>query len=751
MRAMEVRHKKTCRRLLFVCLSTSAIMLGSGQAHAQSAPPLVSACTGVRLPRSVVTDIMAPVVTGIVTPVEGHLNGLVDLLDNIPLIGPLLPPLNVNVSGLLSNAASGQPITLQALDVNGNLVDPANGCGLQADSLTLANEGGVAIGGNQITGLGANGQAAFAGDVNAVAMGNNARAELGAIGSVAIGADSRVTAANSVAIGQGSTATRGAQLQYAALAIAGPSDSAGEFSVGAPGAERQVTNVAPGSAPTDAVNVAQLQGVATRVGAVETDVATLQGDVATVRTDVASLQGDVSTLQDRAVQYDDATHARATLAGGAGGTVLDNVADGTLAAGSREAVNGGQLFATNQNVAGNTTAITNLTTRVDNIDARVTNLTTLVNNGGGGGTPGPAQYSDATGAANGGTPSDHATLVGATAGPVTLHNVAGGNVAAGSTDAVNGGQLAATNQAVANVSARVDINTTEIANLSSTVTNVSNNVTNLASQVTTNTLAITNLTTLIGTLGGGGSITPTPVQYADAGGAPNGGIPSNDATLVGASAGPVALHNVAGGQVAAGSTDATNGGQLYAVQQDVAQVQQDVSQVQQDVVDTRQVADTALAMGQNSVQYSDSAHDSITLGDGARPVAMHNVAAGTAPTDAVNLAQLQGGMADAVNTAVGQANAYTDSRFAAFDFNLSSVRRDLNGGIAGALAAAGMPQASDPGRSMIAMGVGTYQGQQAFAFGFSTRLNDRRTVIRAGATLDTRGRAAGNAGLGFQF
>jgi len=104
-----------------------------------------------------------------------------------------------------------------------------------------------------------------------------------------------------------------------------------------------------------------------------------------------------------------------------------------------------------------------------------------------------------------------------------------------------------------------------------------------------------------------------------------------------------------------------------------------------------------------------------------------------------------------VQTAVDQANAYTDLRLASLSFDLTTMRRDLNGGIAGALAAAGMPQASDPGRSMIALGVGAYQGQQAVAFGFSTRLPDARTVIRAGASFDTRGRAGGNAGVGIQF
>ena len=42
-------------------------------------------------------------------------------------------------------------------------------------------------------------------------------------------------------------------------------------SVGAPGAERRITNVAPGIAPTDAVNVSQLQGLQSQVAGVQTE------------------------------------------------------------------------------------------------------------------------------------------------------------------------------------------------------------------------------------------------------------------------------------------------------------------------------------------------------------------------------------------------------------------------------------------------------------------------------------------------
>jgi autotransporter adhesin len=141
-----------------------------------------------------------------------------------------------------------------------------------------------------------------------------------------VGAEATASAANSVALGYKSAADRGAQAAYAAYGLAAPQTSAGEVSIGAPGAERQITNVAAGSADTDAVNVAQLKGVA--------------------------------ATADNAVQYDDATHATVTLAGPAstdggatGGTTLTNLHQGALSATSTDAVNGSQLFATNSSLA----------------------------------------------------------------------------------------------------------------------------------------------------------------------------------------------------------------------------------------------------------------------------------------------------------------------------------------------------------------------------------------------------------------
>ena len=126
---------------------------------------------------------------------------------------------------------------------------------------------------------------------------------------------------------------------------------------------------------------------------------------------------------------------------------------------------------------------------------------------------------------------------------------------------------------------------------------------------------------------------------------------------------------------------------------------------------------------------------------------LHNVAAGVAPTDAVNVQQLN----DGLKSTLASANAYTDQRIAGIQYDLSQVRRDSFAGTAGALAAAGLPQAFEPGRGMLAFGAGTYQGQSAFALGLSRVMDDGRTVIKVGATYDTQERAGANVGVGFQF
>ncbi|MGF6761523.1 autotransporter adhesin [Paraburkholderia sp. GAS33] len=117
-----------------------------------------------------------------------------------------------------------------------------------------------------------------------------------------------------------------------------------------------ISNVKAGVADMDAVNVAQLKA--------------------------AGLNTDASgNVTNAFVAYDDATKNKVTLGGGNLGTTITNVKIGTLSADSTDAVNGSQLFATNQQVAQNTGDISNVDARVTNVEGSVTNITNQINNG----------------------------------------------------------------------------------------------------------------------------------------------------------------------------------------------------------------------------------------------------------------------------------------------------------------------------------------------------------------------------------
>ena len=644
--------RRRAARLAALTLALAGTTMAASTAAAQAAPTnLVSVCSGVSLPRSAVTATIAPVVSGIVTPVQGTVN---PILGTLGAVLPLTPPLSIDVAGLLADAAAGAPIGLQTVNVNGVLVGPTDRCDARADSVNLTTPAGLAIGGNSITGLGAAGQQASAGTIDAVALGNRAATAadagaaiaigtgasvgLGATGSIALGSGAIASAPNTVALGAGSVAARG-----------------NEVSIGAPGAERVLTNVAAGSAATDGANLGQVQAAAGQVAA------------------------QVAALDGRAVQYDGAARDRVTL-GGAGGTTLANVAPGALTATSTEAVNGSQLFATNQAVAGNTAAIAGLRTDVTGLR---TDVTTLQGN-----------------------------VAGNTAAITNLQTSVAGNT----------GAITNLQTSVSGLQTNVAGNTNAITNLQTSVAGNTTAITNLQTGFADNSAAITTLRTDVNT----GAVGPVRYSNAASPTVPNGGTRTNDVTLVGAAAGPVALHNVAAGRIGVGSTDAVNGGQVAAL----------------------------AANAVNAVTYDTDAAgnrtNSVTLSGGggnATPVRLANVAAGTSSTDAVNLGQVS----SAMSGALAQANGYTDQRIAAIGFDLRRVRRDAYAGTAGALAAAGLPQAYEAGRGMIALGGGTYMDATAVALGFSKAFDDGHTVVKLSGSYDSRGRAGASGGVGYQF
>ncbi|KAB0659203.1 hypothetical protein F7R13_23860, partial [Burkholderia territorii] len=387
----------------------------------------------------------------------------------------------------------------------------------------------------------------------AAATGNNA---------TALGVDAQASGESSLAVGKGATAAGhfasaigvGATAsgdQSVALGIRSVADRDATVSVGSATLQRQIIHMAAGTDDTDAVNVGQLKGVAGAIGA------------------------------GTAVNADGSIAAPSFMVGdGNGGTkTFDNVGD----------------------------VVTNLDGRVTTNESDIAKLADQI----GSGTTGLVQQAGAGAGITVGANTDGATVnFAGTAGERKLTGVANGAIAAGSTDAVTGDQLFATNRDVAknasdiaglgsdvsnlgtqvtNIDGRVTQNETHIAKNTSDIAGLGSDVSNLGTQVTSidgrvtqnethiakNTSDITWINDQLAELSGG---TIGLVQQAAAGADLTVGANTDGAAVnFAGTAGERKLTGIANGDVAAGSRDAVTGDQLHAVAVDVTHLDQRVT------------------------------------------------------------------------------------------------------------------------------------------------------------------------------
>ncbi|QLM91496.1 YadA-like family protein [Escherichia fergusonii] len=129
-----------------------------------------------------------------------------------------------------------------------------------------------------------------------IGIGYGAYVEANALNGIAIGSNAQVIHVNSIAIGNGSTTTRGAQTNYTAYNMDAPQNSVGEFSVGNEDGQRQITNVAAGSADTDAVNVGQLKVTDERVAQNTQSITNLNTQVTNLDTRVTNIENGIGDI-----------------------------------------------------------------------------------------------------------------------------------------------------------------------------------------------------------------------------------------------------------------------------------------------------------------------------------------------------------------------------------------------------------------------------------------------------------------------
>ena len=111
---------------------------------------------------------------------------------------------------------------------------------------------------------------------------------------------------------------------------------------------------------------------------------------------------------------------------------------------------------------------------------------------------------------------------------------------------------------------------------------------------------------------------------------------------------------------------------------------------------------------------------------------VHNVKAGTKDTDAVNVSQLKQSIGDVHK-------------------RINKVGKEARGGIAGANAAAGLPQVYIPGKSMVAASAGTFKGESAVAVGYSRSSDNGKVIFKLQGNANTQGDVGGSVGVGYQW
>ncbi|HCC1283600.1 TPA: trimeric autotransporter adhesin SadA [Salmonella enterica subsp. enterica serovar Paratyphi C] len=350
--------------------------------------------------------------------------------------------------------------------------------------------------------------------------------------------------------------------------------ASGAFSAKHNGSDSKITNLAAGTLAadsTDAVNGSQLFATNENVSQNTTD-------IATNTTSINNLSNSVTTLTDDALLWDAASGAFSASRNGSASKII-NVAAGDLSEDSTDAVNGSQLYETNQKVDQNTSAIADINTSITNLSSD--NLSW-----------------------NETTSSFSASHGSSTTNKIT--NVAAGELSEESTDAVNGSQLFETNE-------KVDQNTTDIAANTTNITQNSTAIENLNTSVSDINTSITGLTD------------NALLWDEDIGAfsANHGGSTSK-------------ITNVAAGALSEDSTDAVNGSQLYETNQKVDQNTSAIADINTSITN---LGTDALSWDDEEGAFSASHGTSGTSGTNK----ITNVAAGeiaSDSTDAVNGSQL---------------------------------------------------------------------------------------------------------------
>ncbi|WP_118834241.1 autotransporter adhesin NhhA [Neisseria meningitidis] len=149
---------------------------------------------------------------------------------------------------------------------------------------------------------------------------------------------------------------------------------------------------------------------------------------------------------------------------------------------------------------------------------------------------------------------------------------------------------------------------------------------------------------------------------------------------------------------------------------------------------TPQFSSVSLGAGADAPTLSVDDKGALNVGskDANKPVRITNVAPGVKEGDVTNVAQLKG-VAQNLNN------------------RIDNVDGNARAGIAQAIATAGLVQAYLPGKSMMAIGGGTYRGEAGYAIGYSSISDGGNWIIKGTASGNSRGHFGASASVGYQW
>ncbi|EJI3745326.1 TPA: YadA-like family protein [Escherichia coli] len=587
--------------------------------------------------------------------------------------------------GLGDNANASQDYAM-ALGAESEAAENATAIGNKAhakgvNSIALGN-GSQALADSAI----AIGQGNKANGADAIALGNGSQSS--GLNAIALGKASVVTGDNSLALGSNTNANGINSVALGAGSIADQDDS---VSVGSDSLQRKIVNVKNGTIKADshdAINGSQLyaisDSVAKRLGggsSVNVDDGTVKAPTYNLKNGNKNNVGDALTVLDQfTLQWDQNRDKYSAAHGSSTASVITDVADGAVSDSSKDAVNGSQLKATNDDVETNTTNIAtntgNIATNTANIATNTTNITNLTDTVGDLKDDALLWNGTAFNAAHG------------TETTSTITNVKAGTLSDDSTDAVNGSQLKDTNDNVATNTTNIASNTANIAtntsNIADNTANIATNTSNIAdntANIATNTSNIADNTANIATntsniAGNTANIATNTTNIAANTTSINSLNTSVDAleqdamlwngTAFNAAHGTETtstITNVKAGTLSDDSTDAVNGSQLKATNDNVAtnttNIASNTANIATNTANINTLNTSIDTLEQDAILWNGTAYSAAHGTETASTIT--NVKAGTLSensTDAVNGAQLN---ATNANVATNTTNIATNT------------------------------------------------------------------------------------------